>query len=300
MPPEEGSAEERAHLIDIVRRRAAAQPSGNAPVRAGAKGGTRDGRGNRTASICRPATSEAFNRAVGAVNAGRGEEAWKLLAPIIDHAKAKKVGRRHLAAHRRAGRRLTGALTRADEAAGARRQGARSAEDRRRHRVDPAPDRAAAGRGEVRCPAREGAGLRRGLLRRGPADRGRRRAAARARLAELTAAFPDAPGVDVLVCDTELRAKHLPAATKRCEAALAKFKGATRAHYFLALIAIRARREPVAEQHLRQAILLDPAGSDLLADAGPVLSQHRREPPARGARERAPAVAVVAAARVTP
>ena len=84
-------------------------------------------------------------------------------------------------------------------------------------------------------------------------------AAARARLGELATAFPDAPGIDVLKCDIELRGKHVAVAAKHCEAALAKFKGATRAHYFLALIAVRARREPVAEQHLRQAILLDPA-----------------------------------------
>jgi Tfp pilus assembly protein PilF len=62
----------------------------------------------------------------------------------------------------------------------------------------------------------------------------------------------------VLTCDLELKAKHVAAATKHCEAALAKFKGATRAHYLLAMIAERARHDTVAEQHLRQAILLDP------------------------------------------
>jgi len=63
----------------------------------------------------------------------------------------------------------------------------------------------------------------------------------------------------VLRCDLELKARHVPAASKHCEAALDKFKGATRAHYLLAVIALRARREAVGEQHLRQAILLDPA-----------------------------------------
>jgi predicted Zn-dependent protease len=83
--------------------------------------------------------------------------------------------------------------------------------------------------------------------------------AARARLQAFATAFPGTPAADVLTCDVELRAKHAAAAAKSCEAALAKFKGATRAHYLLGLIAARARRDAVAEQHLRRAILLDPA-----------------------------------------
>jgi predicted Zn-dependent protease len=82
--------------------------------------------------------------------------------------------------------------------------------------------------------------------------------AERARLAALATAFPDAPGVDVLTCDLELRAKHTAAGIKRCEAALEKFPTATRAHYLLGLAAARARKDAVAEQHLRRVIVLDP------------------------------------------
>ncbi len=84
-------------------------------------------------------------------------------------------------------------------------------------------------------------------------------AAGRARLGELAAAFPDAPGVAVLTCDLELKARHLAVAAKQCEAALEKFKGATRAHILLAVIAFSMHRGPVGEQHLRTAIRLDPS-----------------------------------------
>jgi predicted Zn-dependent protease len=83
-------------------------------------------------------------------------------------------------------------------------------------------------------------------------------ATARARLGELAAAFPSAPGVEVLTCDLELKARHLTPAAKHCEAALDAFKGATRAHILLAVIAFTTHRGPVGEQHLRQAIRLDP------------------------------------------
>jgi predicted Zn-dependent protease len=97
-------------------------------------------------------------------------------------------------------------------------------------------------------------------------------AAARARLNEMAAAFPGAPGVDVLTCDLEMQAKHLAEATKHCEAALDKFKGATRAHILMAIIAFRSRRAPLGEQHLRIAIRLDPADPT----AWRVLSQYYR------------------------
>jgi tetratricopeptide (TPR) repeat protein len=86
-------------------------------------------------------------------------------------------------------------------------------------------------------------------------------AAARARLDDLAAAYPQAPGTDVLACEAQLRARHATAATKHCEAALAKFDEATRAHYLLGFIAAQARRDAVAEKHLRRAIRLDPNDS---------------------------------------
>ena len=200
---------------------------------------------------------EAFNRAVAAVNAGHSEDAWKLLAPIIEHASAKKAGAGtwlHIAELASA----SGALTRADEAAGRAGKAPEAQKvvadiESTRHRIALPLDAGKVGVPPEKEPAYVAAFYDTARLIAGPD-----RAAARARLAALAAAFPDAPGVDVLTCDIELRARHLPAATKRCEAALAKFKGATRAHYFLALIAVQSRREVIAEQHLRQAILLDP------------------------------------------
>ncbi len=152
----------------------------------------------------------------------------------------------------------TGALTQADEAAGRAGKSAAAQKliaeiESTRHRIALPLDAAKLGVPPEREPAYV-AGFYETAKLISESDG----AAARARLGELATAFPDAPGVDVLTCDIELRAKHVAVAAKHCEAALAKFKGATRAHYFLALIAVRARREPVAEQHLRQAILLDP------------------------------------------
>jgi tetratricopeptide (TPR) repeat protein len=246
MPAEEGSERERAHLLDLVRRRAEHQRS--------AKRGAQDAEN----AVDLPAADvDAFNRAVAAVNAARNEEAWKLIAPIIEHARARKAGGKtwqriaELAA-------AAGALTRADEAAGLAGKSAAAQKiiadiESTRHRIALPLDAAKLGVPPDKEPAYVA-----GFYDTARVLSGTDTAAARARLADFVAAFPDAPGSEVLSCDLELRAKRVAAATKHCEAALAKFKGATRAHYFLALIALRARREPVAEQHLRQAILLDP------------------------------------------
>lgn len=59
-------------------------------------------------------------------------------------------------------------------------------------------------------------------------------------------------------CSLEIGAKRLPLAGRACEAALKKSDHVTRAHNLLATIAIRQRRDTVAEKHLRRAILLDP------------------------------------------
>jgi Flp pilus assembly protein TadD len=87
-----------------------------------------------------------------------------------------------------------------------------------------------------------------------PSDAGRARSLAR----EFAAAFPEAPGSDVLACEAELRAGRAAAASKRCEAALAKYDEAVMAHYLLGSVAARTRNEAVAVKHLRRAILLDP------------------------------------------
>jgi len=247
MPVEDGSDADRAALIDLVRRRA---------KYAGAKEAAR----NAPNAVELDAKDvDAYNKAVAALNAGHAEDAWKLLSPVIARTEARKVGGQtwlrlaELAA-------AIGALTRADAAAeragtvaGAQKIVAQI--ESTRHKIALPIEAAKFGVPPDREPAYV-AGFWETVKGLGA---GNDVAPARARLAELAAAFPDAPGIEVLTCDVELKAKHATVAAKHCEAALAKFKGATRAHYLLALIALRARRETVAEQHLRQAILLDPA-----------------------------------------
>jgi hypothetical protein len=243
MPAEEGSEAERTHLLDLLRRRV--------------EHGKRAARDAKDGVDLSPADVDAFNKAVAALNGGRQDEAWKLLAPIIEHTRARKAGGKtwlYIAELASA----AGALTAADDAAG--RAGA-SADAQKivadiestRHRIALPLDAAKLGVPPEREPAYVA-----GFYDTARLLFGNDPATARARLGELAAAFPGAPGVDVLSCDLELKAKHAALASKHCEAALAKFKGATRAHYLLALIAFRARREAVGEQHLRQAILLDP------------------------------------------
>jgi hypothetical protein len=246
MPPEEGSDGERRYLVDLVRRRASSRSSKPDLV------------DQKNAVDLTDADISVFNKAVGALNAGQVEDAWKLLAPVIEHTATRKVSSNtwlRLSALAAA----TGALTRADEAVD---RAGRSAEAQKisgriestRHRVALPLDGARFGVSPEREPAYVA-----GFWDTAKRVDGDDAAAARARLGELQAAFPEAPGVEVLACDLELKAKHDALAAKHCEAALAKFKGATRAHYLLAVIALRARREPVAEQHLRQGILLDPS-----------------------------------------
>jgi len=80
---------------------------------------------------------------------------------------------------------------------------------------------------------------------------------ARARLADLGAAFADSPGADQLACDLELRARRLAVAAKRCQAAIAKYAEASRALYLLGFIEAHRHQEAAAETHLKQAITFD-------------------------------------------
>ena len=109
--------------------------------------------------------------------------------------------RQHLGAHRRAGVR-DGRADQRRGCGGSRGRNPGGAEARRRHRVDAAPDRAAARRGEVRRAAGAGTGVRRGLLGH---DRGGGRARRRRRRARASASwrprFPTRPASTVLTCD---------------------------------------------------------------------------------------------------
>ena len=246
MPATEGSDAERARLVDLVKRRAQNR-AGNVGKKAA-----------KDAVELTDADVGAFNRAVSALNGGHPDEAWKLLGPVIEHTRGRQVGGKTWA---RIGALAAaiGALTSADDAAtragalpDAQKLGAEI--ESTRHRIALPLDAGKFGVPPEREPAYVAAYWATTRLIDGTDV-----AAARARLGELVAAFPDAPGVDVLTCDLELKARHVPLASKRCDAALAKFKGATRAHYLLAMIALRARHDTVAEQHFRQAVLLDPA-----------------------------------------
>jgi len=243
MPATEGSDADRAYLLDLARSRT--------KVGAARPPGLKDTIELPSADI------DAFNRAVGKLNAGHADDAWKELAPVDARTRARKVGARtwlRIAELEAA----IGALTAADDAA--ERAGALPAAQKisadvesTRHRIALPLEATKLGVPPDREPAYVAAYWQTAKLI-DETDT----AAARARLGELAQAFPDAPGVEVLTCDLELQAKPLAVASKHCEAALAKFKGATRAHVLLAVIAFSTRKGPVGEQHLRQAILLDP------------------------------------------
>jgi tetratricopeptide (TPR) repeat protein len=251
-PRDEGSDQERAELLDFARKRA--------------RGGGRHvaGGGGGVGSDLSAADIEAYNRAVEAANAGRLEEAWKGLSPVIQRAaeRGKKVGGdtwlrlADLAA-------AAGALTAADQAAahagehdpGVLKLGAQI--ESTRHRIALPLDSASRGVPPEREPAYV-AGFRAvaDVIATAPI------AEARARLRGFADAFPGAPGADVLGCDLELKARRVAEATKSCEAALDKFKGATRALYLLGEIAAATHKPAAAERHMRQAIAMDPSDAN--------------------------------------
>jgi len=255
-PHDEGSDRERADLLDFARQRA------RAGARHVAGGGGGPGADLPAADI------EAFNRAVEAANGGRLEEAWKVLSPIIERAaeRGKKVGGETWLrlAELAAG---AGALTAADLAAshaGERDRGLLpgvlklgAAIESTRHRIALPLDSARHGVPPEREPAYV-AGFREvaDAITAAPLPE------ARARLRGFAEAFPGAAGADVLGCDLELKARRLPDATKSCEAALEKFKGATRAHFLLGEIAVAGHKPVAAERHLRQAIAMDPSDAN--------------------------------------
>jgi hypothetical protein len=264
-PPDEGSVRDRAELLDFVRGRA-----GHRAARRGAAGAGADGAGAAGAGAAGAAPADdrgelaaadaaAYNRAVAAVDAGRPEEAWAALAPVIKNAGARQTSPgtwakiAGLAAASGAFSAASDAAARAGVAEADARTVAANVESER-HRLALPLDAAKFGVPLDREPAYVA-----GYWKTSEVVRSSPLPAARAQLREFAAAFPGAPGVDVLTCDLEMRAKHAAAASKSCEAALAKFKGATRAHYLLGLVAANGGRGDLAEQHLHQAIRLDPA-----------------------------------------
>jgi len=262
-PPDEGSDRERAQLLALARERAgaghvAASPRPGAGRAASSPAGSQSQ--SPSAAELPAVDAEIFNRAVAASNAGHPEEAWKVLSPLVARLRAGKPSAKvwtrvaGLAA-------AVGALTAAEEAIGRAARGETELEkiaadvEATRHRVALPSDSAKGGVDPDREPAYVAAFRKTAHVVTAPDSD---LAAARTRLRDFAAAFPGAPGVDLLTCDLELRANHAALAAKHCDAALAKAKEAARAHYLLGLIAARARRDAVAEQRFRNAILLDP------------------------------------------
>ena len=253
-PPDEGSDKERADLLDGVRARgryATAVSNQNTPPA---------GTGLTAAEV------EGYNHAVKAANAGQAEQAWTDIAPIFARlATATSPIDPTLYRQAAAFAVTLGALASAesllarlephDPEAGKLTANIQT----QRHRL--ALPAAADGEKAALPPAREVSyvaafrAIARALDQNDVAK-------ARAQLPTFTAAFPDTPGADVIACELDARApsaKTRALAGKRCEAALAKYPGATRALALLALMAAKDRRDAVAEKHLRRAIQLDPA-----------------------------------------
>jgi tetratricopeptide (TPR) repeat protein len=262
-PPDIGSNKERSQLLAFLRSSPSGRPqSGAAPP---------------SATGLSNAEVDAFNSAVAAAKTDHPEEAWKILAPLLQRLRG---GEANADAWTRAAQLATaiGALTVAEEAIGHVPRGGADIEkvaadvEMTRQRV-ALPPGAKAGVTPDQEPAYV-AGFWAIARLVGEEDL----KTARVRLGAFAAAFPDAPAVDLLTCDLELRAKHAAAATKRCEAAVAKYRYAQRAHYLLGLLAARAGRGAVAEQQLQVAIRIDPQD----AGAWRTLGQLYRSQRARG------------------
>ena len=262
-PPDIGSNKERGQLLAFLR----SSPSGH--LQAGTAPSSAAGFSNTDV--------DAFNGAVAAAKADHPEDAWKILAPLLQRL---REGKANTDAWTRTAQLATaiGALTVAEEAIGHVPRGGADIEKaaadvemtRERVALPPGPR---AGVSPDQEPAYV-AGFWAIAQLVGAEDL----KTARVRLAAFAAAFPDTPAVDLLTCDLELRAKHAAAATKRCEAAVAKYRYAQRAHYLLGLLAARAGRGAVAEQHLELAIKIDPQD----AGAWRTLGQLYRSQRARG------------------
>jgi len=262
-PPDIGSNKERTQLLAFLR----SSPSGR----------LQSGAGPSSATGLSNADVDAFNSAVAAAKADHPEEAWKILAPLVQRLRGEKA---NADAWTHAAQLATaiGALTVAEEAIGHVPRGGADIEkvaadvEMTRQRV-ALPPGAKAGIPPDQEPAYV-AGFWAIARLVGAEDL----KTARVRLDTFAAAFPDAPAVDLLTCDLELRAKHAAAATKHCEAAVAKYRYTQRAHYLLGLLAARAGRGAVAEQQLQVAIQIDPQD----AGAWRALGQLYRSQRARG------------------
>ena len=249
-PADEGGAGERAELLAYARQW----------VRGGRGDLGKPGGGGGGGDVDLPSADvDAFNLAVGELNARRPEAAWTHLAPVIERASKRKVGAKTWA--RLAGlASAMGALTAAENAAaqgggGAHVELGTIANDVAVVRQQVCLPRAAETFGVA--PANEPAYIA-GYWDAARGVASLEEPAARERLRTFAERFPDAPGVELLACDLELRARRLPAASKRCGAAVDKCKESGRAHYLMGMVAANGGKHAVAEQSLHKAIKLDP------------------------------------------
>ena len=274
-PADEGSDQERAQVLALLRWRAAGgkEPAAGPPVSqspasqppASRPPGSLGHPAPPPAAVeLSPADAEAYDRAVAAAQAGHPEEAWRLLSPVMARPRPGKPNPQLWTRLARLAAEI-GALSAAESAIGHGARGDAELEkiagdvEAARHRVALPSGSAKAGVEPDREPAYvAGFWETEGLVAAAHFDP----AAARARLRDLAAAFPGAPGVELLTCDLELRANHAALAAPHCDKAVAQAKEASRAYFLLGLIATRAHRDNVAESRLRSAILLDPETPD--------------------------------------
>ncbi len=262
-PPDVGSSGERARMLAFLR----SSPAGH--LQGGGAPPPRTGLSN--------ADVDEFNGALAAAKAEHPDQAWKILAPLLQRLREEKANADTWTRAARLANAI-GALTAAEEAIGQVPRGGAEIEkiavdvELTRQRVALPP-----GTKGGLAPEREPAYVA-GFWTTAQLIGAGELPAARAQLDTFAAAFPDTPGVDLLSCDLELRAKHAAAATKRCQAAVTKYRYAQRAHYLLGLLAVRAGREAVAEQQLQEAIHIDPQD----AGAWRTLAQLYRAQRARG------------------
>ena len=250
-PTDEGSDKDRAQLLALAQQRAhgtSATPAGTAST--------------APAELTHEQV-EQYNRAVAAANAGRTEEAWGALAPIIAALTKAKLAP-DATPWREAASFATnlGALT-AAEALMARldRHAPETTKlaaeiESARHQAALPPNAASLGIAAEREVAYV-AGYReiaRALSRANAT-------AARERFQAFATDFPGAPATDIAACELDMTAKvakKRAAAAKRCEAALEKYDGAERALVLLAAMAATERRDTVAEKYLKRAIGNEP------------------------------------------
>ena len=241
-------------LLDLLRRRAHGKGT---TASASASNGA--GAADLPSMNIPQADADTFNKAVNAINANHAEEAWTLLAPLVKRFHTGKTDAKTWLRIAQVLHRI-GALTEA-EAAIARADRKQTETQKLADDIETTRRRVALPRDATTVgisPDKEPAYVS-SFWTATEVVASQKTANARTHLTGLSATYPEAPGVDVLFCELELRAQKPVPAAKRCAAGVAKFDEAARAHFLLGVMAINDRRESAAEKHLRQAILLDPA-----------------------------------------